>query len=78
MVIITGEYQGALHCVATSFGTCIATAMAIVIRRVSFGTGKFDQPVALFSNDFSNDWTMRYFQEPPELKFHELPLEQTR
>jgi hypothetical protein len=27
---------------------------------------------------FSNDLTMRYFQDPPELKLHSLPLEQTR
>jgi len=42
---------------------------------VSFGTDKLDQPIALFPND----WTMRYFLEKnPQLKLHELPLEQTR
>ena len=47
----------------------------IVASGVSFGTDKFDQPVALFPND----WTMRYFVEKnPELKLHDLPLEQTR
>jgi peptide chain release factor 3 len=47
----------------------------IVASGVGFGTDKFDQPVALFPND----WTMRYFLEKnPELKLHDLPLEQTR
>ncbi|MBL9205634.1 MAG: peptide chain release factor 3 [Opitutaceae bacterium] len=47
----------------------------IVATGVSFGTDKFEQPVALFPND----WTMRYFLEKnPELKLHDLPLEQTR
>jgi peptide chain release factor 3 len=47
----------------------------IVATGVSFGTDKFDQPIALFPND----WTMRYFIEKnPELKLHDLPLEQTR
>jgi peptide chain release factor 3 len=47
----------------------------IVASGVSFGTDKFDQPIALFPND----WTMRYFIEKnPELKLHDLPLEQTR
>jgi peptide chain release factor 3 len=47
----------------------------IVASGVSFGTDKFDQPIALFPND----WTMRYFLEKnPELKVHDLPLEQTR
>ena len=42
---------------------------------VSFGTDKFDHPVLLFPSE----WTMRYFCEKnPELKLHELPLEQTR
>ncbi|HWA09386.1 MAG TPA: GTP-binding protein [Opitutaceae bacterium] len=44
----------------------------VVATGVSFGTDKFDQPVALFPND----WTMRYFVEKnPELKLHDLPLE---
>ena len=47
----------------------------IVATGVSFGTDKFDHPVVLFPND----WTMRYFAEKnPELKLHELPLEQTK
>jgi peptide chain release factor 3 len=47
----------------------------IVATGVSFGTDKFDQPIALFPND----WTMRYFTEKnPELKLHDLPLEQTK
>ena len=47
----------------------------IVATGVSFGTDKFDQPIALFPNE----WTMRYFLEKnPELKLHDLPLEQTR
>jgi peptide chain release factor 3 len=47
----------------------------IVATGVSFGTDKFDHPIALFPNE----WTMRYFVEKnPELKLHELPLEQTR
>jgi peptide chain release factor 3 len=46
----------------------------IVASGVSFGTDKFNQPVVLFPND----WTMRYFLEKnPELKVHDLPLEQT-
>ncbi len=45
----------------------------IVASGVSFGTDKFDHPVIFFPND----WTMRYFEEKnPELKLHELPLEQ--
>jgi peptide chain release factor 3 len=45
----------------------------IVASGVSFGTDKFEQPIVLFPND----WTMRYFVEKnPELKLHELPLEQ--
>ena len=45
----------------------------IVASGVSFGTDKFDQPVVFFPND----WTMRYFIEKnPELKLHELPIEQ--
>ncbi|MBP9902452.1 MAG: peptide chain release factor 3, partial [Verrucomicrobia bacterium] len=51
------------------------TSSLIVASGVSFGSDKFDQPVVLFPND----WTMRYFTEKnPELKLHELPLEQTR
>ena len=47
----------------------------IVASGVSFGTDKFEQPVVLFPNE----WTMRYFTEKnPELKLHDLPLEQTR
>ncbi len=47
----------------------------IVASGVSFGTDKFEQPVALFPND----WTMRYFLEKnPGLKLHDLPIEQTR
>jgi peptide chain release factor 3 len=50
------------------------TSRLIVASGVSFGTDKFDQPIALFPND----WTMRYFTEKnPELKLHTLPLEQT-
>ena len=41
----------------------------------SFGTDKFDQPIILFPSD----WTMDYFKEKnPELKLHELPIEQIR
>jgi len=47
----------------------------IVASGVSFGTDKFDNPIALFPND----WTMRYFLEKnPEMKLHDLPLEQTK
>ena len=47
----------------------------MVASGVSFGTDKFEQPVALFPNE----WTMRYFLEKnSELKLHDLPLEQTR
>lgn len=47
----------------------------VVATGVSFGTDKFDQPIALFPNE----WTMRYFKEKnPELKLHDLPLEQIR
>ena len=47
----------------------------IVASGVSFGTDKFDKPVVLFPNE----WTLRYFQEKnPELKLHELPIEQSR
>jgi peptide chain release factor 3 len=47
----------------------------IVASGVSFGTDKFDHPIILFPTE----WTMRYFLEKnPELKLHDLPLEQTR
>jgi len=47
----------------------------IVASGVSFGTDKFEQPIALFPNE----WTMRYFLEKnPEMKLHDLPLEQSR
>jgi peptide chain release factor 3 len=47
----------------------------IVATGVSFGADKFDQPIALFPND----WTMRYFGEKnPELRLHDLPLEQSK
>lgn len=47
----------------------------IVASGVSFGTDKHDIPVALFPNE----WSMRYFAEKnPELKMHDLPLEQVR
>ena len=46
----------------------------IVATGVAFGTDKLDQPVVLFPND----WTMKYFIEKnPELKLHDLPLEQS-
>jgi len=42
---------------------------------VSFGADKFDNPVALFPNE----WTMRYFVEKnPELKLLENPPEQSQ
>jgi peptide chain release factor 3 len=51
------------------------TSRLIVASGVSFGTDKFEQPIALFPNE----WTLRYFTEKnPELKLHDLPLEQTR
>ncbi len=51
------------------------TSALIVASGVSFGADKFDQPIVLFPND----WTLRYFREKnPELKLHELPIEQTR
>jgi peptide chain release factor 3 len=47
----------------------------VVATGVSFGADKFEHPVVLFPND----WTMRYFQEKnPELKLHELPIEQAK
>jgi peptide chain release factor 3 len=47
----------------------------VVASGVSFGTDKFEHPVVFFPNE----WTTRYFLEKnPELKLHELPLEQTR
>jgi len=51
------------------------TSRLIVASGVSFGADKFDHPVVLFPNE----WTMRYFLEKnPELKLHDLPIEQTR
>jgi len=51
------------------------TSRLIVATGVSFGTDKFDHPVVLFPNE----WTLRYFNEKnPELKLHDLPIEQTR
>jgi len=51
------------------------TSRLIVATGVSFGADKFEQPIVLFPND----WTLRYFVEKnPELKLHDLPLEQTR
>jgi peptide chain release factor 3 len=51
------------------------TSRLVVANGVSFGTDKFDQPIVLFPND----WTMRYFVEKnPELKLHDLPLEQVK
>jgi len=45
----------------------------VVAQGVSFGTDKFDNPIVLFPNE----WTMRYFTEKnPELKLHDLPIEQ--
>src|SRR5476649_2036024 len=54
----------------------LSTPGALVVATgVSFGTDKFDQPVVLFPND----WTMRYFLEKnPEIKLHELPIEQAK
>jgi len=47
----------------------------VMASGVSFGADKFDNPIALFPND----WTLRYFQEKnPQLKFRELPIEQGR
>lgn len=47
----------------------------VVASGVSFGSDKFDHPIALFPNE----WTMRYFLEKnPEMKLHDLPLEQSR
>ena len=56
-------------------GILASIAAPLAQAGVSFGTDKFDNPIALFPND----WTMRYFKEKnPELKLHELPLEQTK
>ncbi len=45
----------------------------IVASGVSFGADKFNHPVVLFPNE----WSMDYFVEKnPELKLHDLPLEQ--
>jgi len=50
-------------------------SLLVVASGVGFGTDKFDNPIALFPNE----WSMRYFTEKnPELKLHDLPLEQTR
>ncbi len=39
---------------------------------MSFGTDKFENPIALFPND----WTMRYFTEKnPDFKLLEMPPE---
>ena len=47
----------------------------VVATGVSFGADKFENPVVLFPNE----WSTRYFTEKnPELKLHELPLEQTK
>ncbi|MEO6875701.1 MAG: peptide chain release factor 3 [Opitutaceae bacterium] len=46
----------------------------IVASGVAFGTDKLGQPIVLFPNE----WTMNYFAEKnPELKLHDLPLEQS-
>ena len=46
----------------------------IVASGVAFGTDKFGHPIVLFPND----WTRDYFVEKnPELKLHEMPIEQT-
>lgn len=47
----------------------------IVASGVSFGSDRFEHPIALLPND----WTMRSFTEKiPDLKLHDLPLEQRR
>ncbi|MSU22775.1 MAG: peptide chain release factor 3 [Opitutus sp.] len=47
----------------------------IVASGVAFATDKLGHPVGLFPNE----WTMRYFLEKnPEVKLHDLPLEQTK
>jgi peptide chain release factor 3 len=47
--------------------------LLVLATGVSTGSDKFDQPIALFPND----WTMKYFVEKnPELKLSDLPLEQ--
>ncbi len=49
--------------------------LLVTASGVSFGTDKLDQPIVLFPSE----WTLRYFQEKnPDLRLHELPLEQTR
>ena len=59
----------------TGAASTITVTRPAAASGVSFGSDKFDQPIALFPND----WTMRYFVEKnPELKLHDLPLEQTR
>jgi len=47
----------------------------VVASGVAFGTDKFNNPVVLFPND----WSLDYFAEKnPEIKLHEMPIEQTR
>ncbi|OIR04049.1 peptide chain release factor 3 [mine drainage metagenome] len=47
----------------------------VVASGVSFGSDRHDNTIVLFPND----WTMRYFMEKnPDLRLHELPLEQVR
>ena len=42
---------------------------------MTFGADKFGNPIVLFPND----WTRDYFVEKnPELKLHEMPIEQTQ
>ena len=51
------------------------TARLLVPSGVAFGTDKLDQTVGLFPNE----WTMRYFVEKnPDVRLHDLPLEQTK
>ena len=51
------------------------SARFLVPSGVAFGTDKLDQPVGLFPNE----WTMRYFVEKnPDVRLHDLPLEQTK
>ncbi len=47
----------------------------IVASGVTFGSDKFGNPIVLFPND----WTREYFVEKnPELKLHEMPIEQAQ
>jgi peptide chain release factor 3 len=51
------------------------TSRLLTPSGVAYGTDKLDQPVALFPNE----WTLRYFTEKnPDVKLHDLPLEQTK